>query len=103
MAAESPDHSPHAHPASPSDSLPDSFATYRSKAQQHGPLGGRRAGGPSGSYGAIGGTPGRDLGPVQPAKGEYFDRDELPRRFRRTPFTEAEMEAIDTGGASVYG
>jgi small subunit ribosomal protein YMR-31 len=107
---ESVDHTPHAHPASPSESLPDSFATYRSKAQQHGPLGGN--GGTKAaaftpasslSYGVIGGRPGAELGPVQPKQGEYFDRNELPARFRRTPFTEAEMDAIQTGGASLYG
>jgi small subunit ribosomal protein YMR-31 len=107
---ESVDHTPHAHPASPSESLPDSFASYRSKAQQHGPLGGNGGTKASGftptfslSYGVIGGRPGRELGPVQPKQGEYFDRNELPARFRRTPFTEAEMDAIQTGGASLYG
>lgn len=44
-----------------------------------------------------------ELGPIQPKQGEYFDRNELPKRFRRTPFTEAEMDAIQTGGASLYG
>ncbi|KAF7508260.1 hypothetical protein GJ744_009405 [Endocarpon pusillum] len=104
------DHTPHAHPASPSESLPDSFANYRSKAQQHGPLagGGGSRNTPSApisslTYGAVGGRAGRKLGPVQPKQGEYFDRNELPIRFRRTAFTEAEMEAIQTGGASLYG
>lgn len=90
--------------------MPDSFANYRSKAQQHGPLaggGGRKTtlSAPISSltYGAVGGRAGRELGPVQPKQGEYFDRNELPMRFRRTPFTEAEMEAIQTGGASLYG
>jgi small subunit ribosomal protein YMR-31 len=107
---ESVDHTPHAHPASPSESLPDSFASYRSKAQQHGPLGGSRGSSTAGSgsapsrvYGAIGARPGRELGAIQPKQGEYFDRNELPKRFRRTPFTDAEMDAIQTGGASLYG
>src|ERR1700743_3091565 len=91
--AESVDHTPHAHPASPTHSLPESFASYRSKAQQHGPLGG--GGGSNGgggttpsfsapttssvTYGRIGGAAGKSLGPVKPKEGEYFDRDELPK------------------------
>lgn len=107
---ESVDHTPHAHPASPSESLPDSFASYRSKAQQHGPLGGSRARNTSApspasslSYGVIGSRPGMELGSIEPKDGEYFDRNELPKRFWRTPFTDAEMEAIQSGGASLYG
>ena len=110
MLAGSIDHTPHVHPASPSESLPDSFANYRSKAQQHGPLGGGKESSASGavspsshSYGAVGGRPGRELGSIQPKQGEYFDRNELPKRFRRTPFTDAEMDAIQTGGASLFG
>ncbi|KAK5750407.1 hypothetical protein LTS12_019515 [Elasticomyces elasticus] len=116
------DHSPHAHPASPSHELPESFASYRGRAQQHGPLGGQqqqqsqqqdtsssRQGAPSGSaaaqtaqpYGAIGGHSGRQLGAVEPKQGEFWDRNELPRRFHRTRWTEAEMEALESGGASV--
>ncbi|KAF7116379.1 hypothetical protein CNMCM5793_004623 [Aspergillus hiratsukae] len=91
------DHTPRPHPASPSGALPDSFAAYRSKAQQHGPLG--RA---SFSQGAIGRSPGAALGPVQPQQGQFFDRAELPARFHRLPWTEAEIEAIETGGASLY-
>ncbi|KAA6410510.1 MAG: hypothetical protein FRX48_05932 [Lasallia pustulata] len=105
------DHTPHVHPASPTESLPDSFANYRSKAQQHGPLGGQASASPSSPpssalampYGAIGGQPGRKLGPVEPPKGQYFDRSELPKRFRRTPWTQAEIEALETGGASMFG
>ncbi|KAI9373298.1 hypothetical protein BJX61DRAFT_541833 [Aspergillus egyptiacus] len=91
------DHTPRPHPASPTGVLPDSFAAYRAKAQQHGPLG--RA---SFTSGSIGRTPGAALGPVQPKQGEFFDRDELPARFRRLPYSEAEIEAIETGGASLY-
>ncbi|KAF7156870.1 hypothetical protein CNMCM5623_000715 [Aspergillus felis] len=91
------DHTPRPHPASPSGALPDSFAAYRSKAQQHGPLG--RA---SFSQGSVGRSAGASLGPVQPKQGEFFDRAELPTRFHRLPWTEAEIEAIETGGASLY-
>ncbi|KAL1996973.1 hypothetical protein VTN49DRAFT_7838 [Thermomyces lanuginosus] len=95
------DHTPRAHPASPTQTLPDSFAAYRSKAQQHGPLNspGRQS---SLSYRPIGATPGAALGPVTPKPGEYFDRNELPERFRRMPWTEAEIEAVQTGGASLF-
>ncbi|KAL1968859.1 hypothetical protein VTN77DRAFT_1220 [Rasamsonia byssochlamydoides] len=98
---ESVDHTPRAHPASPTKTLPETFAAYRSKAQQHGPLNtpGRLS---SLSYGAIGATPGATLGPVEPKPGEFFDRDELPERFHRLPWTQAEIEAIETGGASLF-
>lgn len=112
------DHSPHAHPASPSDHLPESFAQYRNRAIQHGPLGGQQsqqsmpssahAGASAGSevtspYGAIGGHSARELGSVQPPKGEFWDRNELPSRFHRARWTEAEIEAVESGGASLYG
>ena len=42
------------------------------------------------------------LGSVQPKDGEVWDRNELPKRFRRTVFSEAEMEAIESGGASLF-
>ncbi|TVY50042.1 hypothetical protein LOCC1_G000137 [Lachnellula occidentalis] len=96
------DHTPHAHPASPSHELPadfsknssPSFSSYRQKAQQHGPLG--RSG-----EGSIGSQSGHSLGSVAPAKGEFFDRSELPARFRRTPIDMSEIDAIETGGATL--
>ncbi|KAG0651946.1 37S ribosomal YMR [Hyphodiscus hymeniophilus] len=101
------DHAPHAHPASPTHKLPEgfgsssssstSFSSYRQTAQQHGPLG-NSAGKSSGILGA---QSGHSLGPVTPAKGEYFDRSELPERFRRVPMSAWEMEVIDSGGASL--
>lgn len=84
------------HPASPLGALPDSFAAYRAKAQQHGPLG--RSQFSSG----IGGQPGAALGPIRPQAGEFFDRAELPARFGRLPWSEAEIEAVETGGASMF-
>ena len=51
--------------------------------------------------GAVGGRSGRQLGSVQPKEGEFWDRNELPKRFRRAVFSEAEMEAIESGGASL--
>ncbi|KAI0393238.1 hypothetical protein F5Y17DRAFT_459114 [Xylariaceae sp. FL0594] len=97
------DHTPQPHPASPTGSLPPtfnksngnshaSFSSYRDSAQQHGPL--RKS---------IGAQPASKLGPIQPPKGQYFDRNELPARFRRTPLTLAEIEAIETGGAALFG
>jgi len=95
------DHTPHAHPASPTHQLPKSFAEYRQKAQQHGPLN------QSHNYssivgGHVGGAPGASLGSVEPANGEFFDRSELPARFQRLSWSEAEIEAIESGGASMY-
>lgn len=109
---ENVDHSPQPHPASPTHQLPESFASYRQKAQQHGPLGGQKnsssgrsfgasMGGPT-TYGAIGGKAGRDLGPIQPKEGEYFDISELPKRFQRRPWTEEELDATTSGGASMW-
>jgi len=92
------DHTPRVHPASPTGVLPDSFAAYRAKAQQHGPLGHSSFT----SGGGVGGRSGSSLGPVQPAPGEFFDRAELPARFGRLAWTEAEIEAIESGGASMF-
>ncbi|KAI9734721.1 MAG: hypothetical protein M1818_006708 [Claussenomyces sp. TS43310] len=102
------DHTPHAHPASPTHTLPEgfgsksqspssTFSSYRQQAQQHGPLGLSI----SRSSGGLGATSGQSLGPVAPAEGEYFDRSELPARFQRTPFTQTEIDAIETGGATL--
>lgn len=101
------DHTPHPHPASPSHELPAgfasaqksssaSFSSYRQKAQQHGPLGRSSSG-----DGTLGSISGHSLGPVTPAKGEFFDRNELPARFRRAPIDLAEIDAIETGGATL--
>ncbi|OCK77414.1 hypothetical protein K432DRAFT_358636 [Lepidopterella palustris CBS 459.81] len=92
------DHTPQAHPASPSSSLPESFASYRKKAQQHGPLNQQS----QYATGSIGGKSGASLGPVEAGKGIYFDRSELPARFQRTPWSQAEIEAIESGGASLF-
>ncbi|KAJ5083760.1 hypothetical protein N7456_013187 [Penicillium angulare] len=96
-APKSVDHSPRVHPASPETSLPDSFASYRAKAQQHGPLGRAQF-----TSGGLGGRAGASLGPVRPNEGQFFDRAELPTRFGRLPWSQAEIEAIETGGASMY-
>ncbi|KAH9896377.1 hypothetical protein F4778DRAFT_746148 [Xylariomycetidae sp. FL2044] len=100
---ENVDHTPQPHPASPTGSLPKtfnspqsnthaSFASYRVSAQQHGPLGK-----------SIGAQIAAKLGPVTAPKGQYFDRNELPERFRRAPLTIAEIEAVETGGATMFG
>ncbi|KAI0451907.1 hypothetical protein F5B21DRAFT_485537 [Xylaria acuta] len=95
------DHAPHPHPASPTGSLPanfgngnshTSFSSYRDSAQQHGPL--RKS---------LGAQAASRLGPVEAPNGQYFDRNELPERFRRSPLTLAEIEAIETGGAALVG
>lgn len=121
------DHTPHVHPASEKPSLPDSFAEsfadYRSRAQQHGPLktqqpspsssssrsssapqmsAGTNVQGGSQTYGAIGGKSGASLGSIKPAQGEYFDRSELPARFRRMAWTESEIDAVESAGASMW-
>jgi len=42
------------------------------------------------------------LGAVKPKEGEFFDRDELPARFRRTVMSQAEIEAVESGGAAFW-
>ncbi|KAF2150804.1 hypothetical protein K461DRAFT_280821 [Myriangium duriaei CBS 260.36] len=92
------DHTPRAHPASPSKSLPTSFAQYRQRAQQHGPLNGRAS-----AYGGrIGSNSGASLGSIEAKSGEFFDISELPLRFRRRPMEIHEIEAIESGGGSLY-
>lgn len=51
--------------------------------------------------GVFGSNPGASLGAVQPEPGVYFDRNELPARFHRGRFSEMEIEAIESGGASL--
>lgn len=96
------DHTPKAHPASPTHSLPESFKTYRQKAQQHGPLN-QTLGYSTIVGGHVGGTPGANLGRIEPEQGQYFDRSELPPRFQRLSWTQAEIDAIESGGASLHG
>jgi len=100
------DHTPQPHPASPTHSLPasftqsshTSFSSYRDHAQQFGPL--RKT--ITAANAGIGGKAGSDLGPVAAPQGIYFDRNELPSRFHRSPLTAAEIEAIETGGAALF-
>ena len=105
--AEPTDPKPHPHPASPTpETLPTSFASYRQKAQQHGPLQSptNTSFAHPAAHGKIGGTPGAELGAVQPqGTGVFFDRSELPKRFARTAFSAVEMEAVESGGASMFG
>jgi len=54
------------------------------------------------TYGAIGGTPANKLGSIKPKEGEFFDISELPSRFRRRGWTEEEIEAVTSGGASMW-
>ncbi|KAI1826922.1 hypothetical protein F4861DRAFT_544911 [Xylaria intraflava] len=95
------DHTPQPHPASPTGFLPPNFgngnthttfSSYRDSAQQHGPL--RKS---------FGSQSASRLGPVEAPQGQYFDRNELPERFRRMPLSAAEIEAIETGGATLFG
>ncbi|MCJ1334044.1 hypothetical protein MMC10_010751 [Thelotrema lepadinum] len=115
------DHTPSPHPASPSQNLPDSFAAYRQKSQQHGPLGNNgssnsqsrsssssapthlsMAGQSQIAYGHIGGKTGRELGNVAAPQGVAFDRSELPERFRRMGWTQGEIDEVESGGASLW-
>lgn len=104
------DHTPQPHPASPSGKLPDNFSTssnggrhasfssYRDHAQQHGPLQKSIRTGDG-----IGTSSGADLGSISPPQGVLFDISELPARFRRAPIDMAEIEAVESGGAALFG
>lgn len=85
---ESIDHTPRKHPQDPHSALPNSFAEYRARAQQHGPLTGYRSA--SSSAGS---------GKFQPRSNMPLDRNELPKRFWRLPISSAEIEAVQSGGA----
>ncbi|KAI5810451.1 hypothetical protein BZA77DRAFT_287898 [Pyronema omphalodes] len=80
------DHTPKVHPQSPFSELPKSFAEYRISATQHGPLAPKT-------------TP---RASIQPAEGEYFDRNQLPERFWRMKISAREMEIIESGGAAAW-
>jgi len=44
---------------------------------------------------------GASLGPIEPGSGIAFDKSELPSKFyHRIPWTQAEIEAIESGGAT---
>lgn len=84
--------------------------TYRSKAQQHGPLGGHSRPTSEASSGqdsaaiqqaSWGQRSGHQLGSVAPQKGEVWDRSELPARFDRLKWSTEEMEAVELGGAGL--
>jgi hypothetical protein len=101
------DHTPKPHPASPTNSLPAnftgrasySFSEYRQRSQQYGPL---QKTWTRLSEDGIGAAPAAALGSIEPAKGMFFDRDELPARFRRSVLSPEEIEVIESGGASVF-
>lgn len=101
------DHTPQPHPASPTNSLPAdftdrashvSFSEYRQRSQQYGPL--RNTISRLAETG-IGGAAAAGLPSIEPAKGMFFDRDELPARFRRSVWSAEEIEAIESGGATM--
>jgi small subunit ribosomal protein YMR-31 len=54
------------------------------------------------AHGVIGAHSGRELGSVRPAKGSVMDRSELPKRFGRLKFSAEEMDAVESGGATLY-
>ena len=60
--------------------------------QQHGPLNTRAVG--------IGSQPGSALGPIEAGKGTYFARSEMPNQYQQIPWSQAEIDAIESGGAT---
>ena len=55
------------------------------------------------AYGGVGGHSGHELGSVRPdaARGEVWDRSDLPGRFGRMAWSEEEIEAVELGGANL--
>lgn len=89
VVPESIDHTPRVHPASPSSSLPSSFKQYREAiANQHGPLATRSASS-------------KTFFSINLRDGEVSDRSELPKRFGRLSWSPKEINAVETGGASL--
>lgn len=86
---------------SPTGALPtvrhSSFTSYRDHAQQHGPLHHALRSTPRGGNS----VPGARLGPVTPPPGVFFDRSELPQAYHYTRIDPAEIDAIESGGASL--
>lgn len=82
-------HDPQPHPQAPDNTLPKpitDFKRYRANAQQHGPL--ARAGHfPS--------RQNNNNNNSSEQQDVYFDRNELPARFRRSVLSAEEIEAID--------
>ena len=58
--------------------------------------------GPQLPKGAIGARSGHELGDIQPPEGTAFDRSELPRKYGRMVWSESEIEAVESGGASQW-
>ncbi|KAK9470415.1 uncharacterized protein V1510DRAFT_399460 [Dipodascopsis tothii] len=85
---ENVDHSPKLHPQDPHKELPASFAQYRLRAIQHGPL-------------ATGGASFHSSS-IAPADGEVFSRSQLPSRYRYIELDMDEIDTINSGGAAPY-
>ncbi|KAE8377133.1 hypothetical protein BDV26DRAFT_293435 [Aspergillus bertholletiae] len=73
----------------------ESFAAYRSRAYQHGPL--HQA---SVMRGSVRPGSGASKKPIS-SKGQPVDHEDLSPPAQRLPWTEAEIDAIESGGASL--
>lgn len=78
------DHSLKAHPEATGD-LPSSFAQYRQKAQTHGPLARSSSTATNTADDA----------------GVFLSVSDLPKRFHYSALSDAELDNINSGGASV--
>lgn len=79
------DHTPRPHPMSPTGKLPPSFSSFT----------------PSAGIAASSGSTATALKYTPPAPGEYAAIKDLPARFRFKTLSDAEIENINEGGASV--
>lgn len=73
----------------------DSFAAYRSRAYQHGPL--HQASFMRALANSRSGASEKALN----SRGEYIDHGDLSSQTHHLPWTEAEIDAIESGGASL--
>ncbi|KAF7623079.1 hypothetical protein F9C07_2286512 [Aspergillus flavus] len=73
----------------------DSFAAYRSRAYQHGPL--HQASFMRALANSRSGAYEKALN----SRGEYIDHGDLSSQTHHLPWTEAEIDAIESGGASL--
>ncbi|KAB8259934.1 hypothetical protein BDV32DRAFT_138456 [Aspergillus pseudonomiae] len=80
---------------SPAGSSYDSFAAYRSRAYQHGPL--HHASLMRGSLNSSSVTSEEFINSSR----EYLDHRNLSSQTHHLPWTEAEIDAIESGGASL--
>ncbi|KAE8139508.1 hypothetical protein BDV38DRAFT_280862 [Aspergillus pseudotamarii] len=88
-------HQPRSISMSSASSSYDSFAAYRTRAYQHGPL--HQA---SLMRRFVNSGSGTSRKPINPSR-EYIDRVDFSSQTHHLPYTEAEIDAIESGSATL--